>query len=122
MLKASLACLFAFLLGQTVLAKPVAAQVDCDQPQNVSEANACLQRSDKDLNQTYQSLISTLSLQNRQKLVEAERAWLKFRDTHCSFSVRDTGLNTSMGRQFYSSCLDNLTRERTLQLHHELEK
>lgn len=122
MLKASLACLSAFVLGQTVLAKPVAAQVDCDQPQNTSEANACLQQADQGLNRTYQSLMSTLSAPNRQKLIEAEKLWIKFRDAHCAFSIRNSGLNTSMGRQFYFSCLGKLTRERTLQLQQELEK
>lgn len=122
MLKSNLICLSLFLLTQIVPIKPAQAQINCEDPQNASEANSCLENSDKELNETYQLLISNLSTQNRRKLIEAEQAWIKFRDAHCTFRVREFGLDTSMGRQFYSSCLDRLTRDRTLQLRRELEQ
>ena len=97
--------------GQTLI-----SQINCEDPKNVADANTCLTEVDKELNQTYQQIIRGLSGGDRKKLITAEQAWLKYRDTNCAFRIRDFPLSTSMGRQFYFSCQARMTRERTEEL------
>lgn len=97
--------------GQTLI-----SQINCEDPKNVADANTCLTEVDKELNQTYQQIIRGLSGGDRKKLITAEQAWIKYRDTNCAFRIRDFPLSTSMGRQFYFSCQARMTRERTEEL------
>jgi uncharacterized protein YecT (DUF1311 family) len=92
------------------------SQINCEDPKNVADANTCLTEVDKELNQTYQQIIRGLSGGDRKKLITAEQAWIKYRDTNCAFRIRDFPLSTSMGRQFYFSCQARMTRERTEEL------
>ena len=97
--------------GQTLI-----SQINCEDPKNVADANTCLTEVDKELNQTYQQIIRGLSGGDRKKLITAEQAWIKYRDTNCAFRIRDFPLSTSMGRQFYFFCKARMTRERTEEL------
>jgi len=54
-----------------------AAMLDC-----TSDEKA---RQDALLNQNYKTLMAKLSAKRKKTLLEAQRAWLKFRDTNCSF-------------------------------------
>jgi len=42
-------------------------------------------RQDALLNQNYKTLMAKLSAKRKKTLLEAQRAWIKFRDTNCSF-------------------------------------
>ena len=42
-------------------------------------------RQDDRLNENYKRLMSKLSGKRKEGLLEAQRAWIKFRDTNCSF-------------------------------------
>jgi uncharacterized protein YecT (DUF1311 family) len=92
------------------------SQINCEDPKNVADANTCLGEADRELNQTYQQIIRGLSGEDRKKLIVAEQSWIKYRDTNCTFRIRDFPLSTSMGRQFYSFCKTRMTRERTEEL------
>ncbi len=98
-------------LDQTLI-----SQINCEDPKNVADANACLGEADRELNQTYKQIIRDLSGEDRKKLITAEQSWIKYRDTNCAFRIRDFPLSTSMGRQFYFFCQARMTRERTEEL------
>ena len=94
----------------------IAQNVNCEETNNVAEANECLGIADSELNQAYQQLIKGVSGEERQKLITAEKAWIKYRDTNCAFRTHNFPLSTSMGRQFYSVCKTRITKERTMEL------
>jgi uncharacterized protein YecT (DUF1311 family) len=102
--------------GENQSGQILISQINCEDPKNVADANTCLAEVDKELNQTYQQIIRGLSGGDRKKLITAEQAWIKYRDTNCAFRIRDFPLSTSMGRQFYFSCQARMTRERTEEL------
>jgi uncharacterized protein YecT (DUF1311 family) len=92
------------------------AQVNCEDTNNVPEANACLAEADLELNKAYQQLIRGLTGEDRRKLILAEQSWIKYRDANCAFRIREFTLNTSMGLRFYSVCKTRITKERTEEL------
>lgn len=102
--------------GKSTSPSWIAQNINCEDTNNVSEANECLGVADAELNQAYQKLIKGVSGEERQKLITAEKAWIKYRDTNCAFRTHNFPLSTSMGRQFYSVCQTRLTKERTMEL------
>jgi uncharacterized protein YecT (DUF1311 family) len=50
------------------------------------------------------------------KLREAQRAWIVFRDAHCTVEGYDQARGGSMEPMVYHGCRARLTRERTRQL------
>lgn len=106
----------------TVWNPPIAVaqpRLNCNNPQTQGDMNACeaqrWQASDRQLNQLYQSLIPQLSNSRRQQLVTAQRAWITFRDSECTFysSLAEGG---SMQPMLQSGCLANLTDIRNSEL------
>ncbi|MGI8934387.1 MAG: lysozyme inhibitor LprI family protein [Phormidesmis sp.] len=49
--------------------------------------NLSYQAADAQLNQTYQSLLAALSEDRQSDLVEAQIAWIEYRDSNCAFEV-----------------------------------
>lgn len=97
----------------------VAQQPNCNNPQTQGEMNACAgiayQNADRRLNQVYRQLLPKLSGSRRQKLISAQQAWIKFRDANCTFE-RSEFAGGTMEPMVYSSCLANVTKQRTAQL------
>lgn len=97
----------------------IAQKPNCNNPQTQSEMNACAglsyQQADKRLNQVYQQLVPKLPSVRRQKLTSAQQAWIKFRDSNCAFQ-RSEVEGGSMAPMIYSSCLAEMTKQRTEQL------
>jgi uncharacterized protein YecT (DUF1311 family) len=105
---------------------PTVAQADCSNPLTQSQMNSCAarsaQESDKKLNQAYQQLKSSLSdKQQKQRLTEAQLAWLKFRDAHCAFE-RGVYSGGSIAPTIYYSCLSEVTQQRTKQIQSDLDE
>ncbi|BBD67580.1 hypothetical protein NIES4072_51220 [Nostoc commune NIES-4072] len=94
-------------------------RVNCNNPQTQIAINECAklsyQRADKKLNQAYQQLLPTLETSRKQKLIAAQLAWLKFRDTNCEFE-RSRYEGGSIASSIYSSCLENTTKLHTQEL------
>jgi uncharacterized protein YecT (DUF1311 family) len=82
------------------------AMIDC--------ISAELKRQDALLNQNYRKLIATLSTGRRKALQEAQRAWIKFRDTNCDFYYDPDGGSAS--RIDANECLLNATADRAKEL------
>ena len=91
-------------------------QVDCTNPQSTPEINYCAglayQNIDQQLNQVYQSVIRDLGDSTAEQLIDAQLAWIEFRDAHCDFAVRDAVGGTGYS-SYLSGCLAALTRDRT---------
>ena len=97
----------------------IAQQINCENPGSNVEYKECARRAyeaaDKRLNQVYQQVISSVTGEERQKLIEAEQTWIQFRDRHCDFQVYRNRGGTGYGG-FLSNCLEQLTNERTAHL------
>ncbi|MEH2047691.1 lysozyme inhibitor LprI family protein [Nostoc sp.] len=99
-------------------------KLNCNNPQTQAAINECTklsyQNADKKLNQVYQQLISTLERPRKQKLIAAQQAWLKFRDTNCEFE-RSKYEGGSIASSIYFGCLENTTKLRTQELQEYLK-
>src|SRR5437868_2127442 len=79
---------------ETLLTKPSGA---CMNRPDVTTAgmHACISaetaRQDKSLNAAYKSLQQVIAPARKPKLLDAQRAWLKFRDANCGFQADPDG-------------------------------
>lgn len=72
--------------------------------------------SDIELNQTYKALMEKLTTERaKNRLKKAERAWLSFRDATCEYENVGWENGSGWGAVF-NSCIEKLTKERTLKL------
>jgi uncharacterized protein YecT (DUF1311 family) len=78
-------------------------------------ANAKYKKADAELNKVYKQLISILTQSEKLLLIQAEKDWVKFRDSSCNFesSQYEGG---SIKPLVYSTCLEELTRKRILEI------
>ncbi|MBD2204097.1 lysozyme inhibitor LprI family protein [Calothrix sp. FACHB-1219] len=97
----------------------LAQKLNCNNAQTQVEINQCAglsyQNADKKLNQVYKQLLPTLSSSRKQKLITAQQAWIKFRDTSCEFE-RSQYEGGTIAPSIYLGCLERTTRQRTQQL------
>ncbi len=78
-------------------------------------AAANFKKADVELNEVYKQLMTMLDKKEKQQLIIAEKAWLKFRDSHCKFEAQqyDGG---SIQPLIYSTCLEDLTKKRIAEI------
>ncbi|NCS48157.1 MAG: lysozyme inhibitor LprI family protein [Microcystis aeruginosa BK11-02] len=102
----------------------LAQRPNCNNPQTQSEMNICAsiayQNADRKLNQVYRQLLPKLSASRKQKLISAQQAWIKFRDSSCEFE-RSAYEGGSMAPMIYGFCLADVTEQRTKDLQRYLE-
>jgi uncharacterized protein YecT (DUF1311 family) len=102
----------------------LAQRPNCNNPQTQSEMNICAgiayQNADRKLNQVYRQLLPKLSAARKQKLITAQQAWIKFRDSSCEFE-RSEFEGGSIAPMIYSNCLADVTEQRTKDLRRYLE-
>jgi uncharacterized protein YecT (DUF1311 family) len=102
----------------------LAQRPNCNNPQTQSEMNICAsiayQNADRKLNQVYRQLLPKLSAARKQKLITAQQAWIKFRDSSCEFE-RSAYEGGSMAPMIYGFCLADVTEQRTKDLRRYLE-
>jgi uncharacterized protein YecT (DUF1311 family) len=83
-----------------------------------SEMMTCMsaetKRQDARLNENYNKLGSKLSPNRKKALLEAQRAWIKFRDANCNFYYDPDG--GSSARMAANECLLNATADRAGEL------
>ena len=128
----SIASLFAVGMATRGIASPTSAATNlqlaqrpnCNNPQTQSEMNICAsiayQNADRKLNQVYRQLLPKLSAARKQKLITAQQAWIKFRDSSCEFE-RSAYEGGSIAPMIYGFCLANVTEQRTKDLRRYLE-
>lgn len=106
-----------------VFAQSIYAQnynFNCTNTQTQLEINRCAdleyQAVDLKLNQVYQQLRANINNSYEEKqLINAQLAWLKFRDLNCEYAA-DKYKGGSIQPFIYSSCLTQLTKERVRHL------
>ena len=102
----------------------LAQRPNCNNPQTQSEMNICAsiayQNADRKLNQVYRQLLPKLSAARKQKLISAQQAWIKFRDSSCEFE-RSAYEGGSLAPMIYGNCLAAVTEQRTKDLRRYLE-
>lgn len=93
--------------------------VKCNPSGTTVEMKKCAQdrydAADKKLNQVYQQMIAKLSGEEKNRLVEAEKAWINFRDRTCKFESAQA-LGGTLEGLLYIGCLERVTSERTTYL------
>ncbi len=94
----------------------ITSQVNCTKAITQADLNVCASQAaksaDRNLNQVYQTLIARLDQKGKVKLVDAQLAWIQFRDRSCEFE-RSRYEGGSIAPLIYSSCIKNLTERRT---------
>lgn len=106
--------------------QPVPRESKCKSPQTQAEINSCAslfaKAANKRLNQVYQKLRSKLKgSQQEQLLIDSEQAWIRFRDTNCVFE-QSRYEGGSIAPSIYSSCMEQMTKQRTEELEGYLEQ
>ena len=96
------------------------ADRDCNNPMDQSTMNICADKdyraADKKLNDVYSKVMTALDDAGyRAKLKTAQRAWIQYRDTECTFEVAENE-GGSIYPLVYSGCLTRLTGARTKEL------
>jgi|GEM_PF-1416991 len=95
-------------------------QTNCNNPQTQSAINYCAalsaESADKKLNEVYQKLKSSVKGTPQEKLLlDSQLAWIKFRDTNCTFARSFFEGGTIAPTEYYS-CIKEVTEQRTKQL------
>lgn len=93
----------------------ITSQVNCAKAITQADLNVCASRAaksaDRKLNQVYQTLIAKINQKEKVKLVDAQLAWIQFRDRSCEFErMRYEG--GSIAPLIHYSCIRNLTERR----------
>ncbi|MGQ0660725.1 lysozyme inhibitor LprI family protein [Sphingosinicella sp.] len=113
-----------------------AREHNCNDPQNQMDMNFCAQidfeRADLELNQVWRETMSGAQTADRARspgerrsdtrpgyemvLRAAQRAWITFRDQHCTWQGYQEARGGSMEPMSYSACRATVTRQRIEQL------
>jgi uncharacterized protein YecT (DUF1311 family) len=116
----------AFLAGALAFfsAAPVAAtEMNCGGLNTQMELNICegkkLDKADAALNDVYAKLSRKVSAEGKAKLLDAQRAWLKYRDQQCAFETLAT-VGGSIHPMEVAICLTELTKDQTKRLRAQL--
>ncbi|MDY6804318.1 MAG: lysozyme inhibitor LprI family protein [Cyanobacteriota bacterium] len=93
--------------------------IECNPAGNTAEMKQCAaeeyEAADEKLNQTYQLALSQLDGEAKQRLKEAQRTWINFRDSTCSFEA-SSALGGTLEGLLYTGCLTEQTEKRTAEL------
>jgi uncharacterized protein YecT (DUF1311 family) len=94
-------------------------KINCTNPGSNVEYKECAYRayqaSDNQLNRVYKPIFTKLKGTEKQRLIESQSAWIKFRDANCNFEVYRNRDGTGYGG-FLSNCLERMTKARTVEL------
>ena len=78
-------------------------------------------KADAEMAKVYKKVQNVLTSATEKKLLlEAQRAWIKFKEAHCK-SAAESYDGGSMQPMIYSGCLQKISEERTKQLNEYLE-
>lgn len=96
----------------------------CEERGSQAEASGCAHReyqaADAELNKAYSRLAGLLDAEEKARLKEAELAWIKYRDSNCTFESSQYAGGT-MRPMIESFCLTRVTKARTAELKEQFE-
>ncbi len=111
--------LFTLPLLALVWVSSPAYAVDCGDLVTQAQINQCAfdmyDEADELLNQTYKQVMAKLDPNRQTALKKAQRAWIKYRDSHCE-SEASAVEGGSMYPTLQYSCMTSETKKRTEQL------
>lgn len=84
-------------------------------------ANAKYKKADAELNRVYKQLMAILDKNEKSLLIQSEKDWVKYRDSHCKFEVSQYE-GGSIQPLIYSTCLEELTRKRIAEIKAGIKK
>jgi uncharacterized protein YecT (DUF1311 family) len=107
-----------------VSAPSFAAEKDCSEMRTQIEINDCegakFNKADAALNAVFAKLSKKVSAGGKAKLVEAQRAWIKYRDLQCAFETLGT-IDGSIHPLEVAQCEAALTKAQTKRLQDQLD-
>ena len=111
---------FGVAIASLTFPSPVLSQtIQCKRDGNTAQLKKCAADdyavADKRLNQVYQQLIGQLRGEQKQRLIQAQRTWIQFRDQNCRF-VSSQALGGTAEGLFLTTCLTKVTQQRTQDL------
>ena len=93
--------------------------VPCNKPSSNAEETQCFYRAyraaDKDLNQLYAQVIKAVEPEDQQRLRDAQRLWIQYRDATCTAEKALYEGGTG-GPTTYNACMEATTRQRMAEL------
>jgi uncharacterized protein YecT (DUF1311 family) len=96
----------------------------CEERGSQAEASGCAHReylaADAELNKAYNRLAGILDAEEKALLKASELAWIKYRDSNCSFESSQYAGGT-MRPMIESFCLTRVTRARAAELKEQYE-
>jgi uncharacterized protein YecT (DUF1311 family) len=107
------------LLLSTFLALAATAAAQCEDKKTTLDISQCLnaelKKADAKLNRSYQQTLKKLKTADAERLREAQRAWIVYRDAHCiaEFELWDGGTG---GHIALPQCKLTLTKARTAEI------
>jgi uncharacterized protein YecT (DUF1311 family) len=114
-----LLCFILLVVGRTYGQHMNAPDAPCQSPASNAEMTSCFiqtsKAADERLNKTYSRIREVLSPDEQHDLQNAQRLWLKFRDTNCS-AERNLYAGGSAGPTVYAACIEADARKRTSDL------
>ena len=117
-------CFFLTMILVLLATSNIVVSADCSSPETQMEMNTCatenFKSADEELNQTYQALLKKSATDPAfiQKLLEAQRAWIKFRDLELEamYACKEENARLCWGSMMplcYLGYKTKMTRERT---------
>jgi uncharacterized protein YecT (DUF1311 family) len=92
---------------------------NCSNPQTTLEMNICAGRdyraADQKLNQIYRQIQANLSRRQKERMTDAQLAWIKFRDANCAYE-RGQYEGGSLATPTETTCLTRMTQQRVKEL------
>ncbi|MEG4323402.1 MULTISPECIES: lysozyme inhibitor LprI family protein [unclassified Microcoleus] len=103
----------------------IAQQPNCKSPQTTVDMNICssqeFKAADTKLNQLYQQILPKINSKQKQRLIAAQRTWVKFRDETCDYSAGHFEGGT-LAAPIYVSCKAKVTQDRVKDFEGYLEQ
>lgn len=103
----------------------LAQESNCLNPQTTRQMNVCSERelkmADDKLNLLYQQLTKQISYQQKQRLTEAQMAWIDFRDQACEYE-RGQFEGGTLATSTYNYCLARITQQRITDIENYLQQ
>jgi uncharacterized protein YecT (DUF1311 family) len=108
--------LFGAMLIALAFSAPGALAAGCDEASTQAELSQCSSdaaaKADTDLNAAYTTLMNLLGKEDQERLREAQRVWIDFRNAECAFRTKSYS-DGSIYPMLLSNCFTDVTKART---------
>ncbi len=112
-------CLILLVATPCLFSTHSAFAVDCANADTTSDMIECADKdyriADQALNRAYGAFKKTVDAAGNELLLNAQRAWLKFRDANCNLAA-DQARGGTMAPLLQIGCMTGMTKDRTKEL------